>query len=79
LKLLRIGDLDRPALALERFVDDPGAGHRLNDSADRFAVDLLDPPRQRSQRVDVGRGDELIEPLTSFGEQADVELSPTEI
>ena len=60
-------------------MDEPGAGHRLNDSADRFAVDLVDPPRQRSQRVDVGRGDELVELLSLFGEQADVELSPTEI
>jgi hypothetical protein len=74
-----IGDLDRPALALERVVDEPGAGHRLNHSADRFAVDLVDPARQRPQRVDVGRGDELIELLTLFRAQADVELSPTEI
>jgi hypothetical protein len=59
LDLLRIGDLDRPALPLERVVDDPGAGHRLDDGADRFAMDLVDPPRQRAQRVDVGRGDEL--------------------
>jgi hypothetical protein len=42
-------------------------------------MDLLDAPGERSQRVDVGRDGELIEVLSPIREQADVELSPTEI
>jgi hypothetical protein len=33
-----------PALLLERVVDQPRARHRLNDSADTLAVNLVDPP-----------------------------------
>jgi hypothetical protein len=64
LDLLRVGDLDRPALGLERVVDEPGAGHRLDHGADGLAVDLVDPPSERSQRVDVGRNGELVEMLS---------------
>jgi hypothetical protein len=37
-----VGDLDLPALPLERVVDEAGAGHRLDHGADRLVVDLLD-------------------------------------
>jgi hypothetical protein len=79
LDLLGVGDLDVPALLLEGVVDDPGSGHRLDDGADRLAVDLLDSAGERSQRVDVGRDGELVQVLSITGEQADVELSSTEV
>jgi hypothetical protein len=60
-------------------MDEPGAGHRLDDGADRLGVNLLDPPCQRAQRVDVRRDGELVEVLSSIGEQTDVELSATEV
>ena len=76
---LRVGDLDVPALPLERVVDEPGSGHGLDDGTDRLTVDLVDPSCQPTQRVDVGRNRELVEVLSSVGEQADVELAPTEV
>jgi hypothetical protein len=60
-------------------VDEPGAGHRLDDSADGLSVNLVDSPRQGSERVDVRRDGELVEVLSIAGEHADVDLSPTEI
>jgi hypothetical protein len=54
LDLLGVGDLDLPALLLERVVDQAGAGHRLDEGADGLSVDLLDPPGEPSQRVGVG-------------------------
>jgi hypothetical protein len=79
LDLLRVGDLDVPAFLLERVVDEPGAGHRLDDGADGLGVDLVDPPGEGSERVDVRRDGELVEVLASLREQADVELSPTQV
>jgi hypothetical protein len=79
LDLLRAGDLDHPALLLERVVDEAGAGHRLDHRADRLSVDLRDPAGEPSQRVDVGRDGELVEMRSLLGEQADVELLATEI
>jgi hypothetical protein len=58
-------------------VDDPGAGHRLDDGADGLCVNLFDAPSERSQRVDVGRDGELVQALPLIGEQADVELLAT--
>jgi hypothetical protein len=75
--LLGVGDLDRPAAGLKRVVDDPRAGHRLDNGADGFSMDLPDPPRERSQRVHVGRDGELVEVRSIIGEQADVELLST--
>ena len=79
LDLLGVGDLDVPALLLERVVDEPGAGHRLDDGADRLTVDLLDSSREPSQRLDVRGDGELVEVLPSVGEQTDVDLASTEI
>jgi hypothetical protein len=73
------GDLDRPALLLEGVVDEPGAGHRLDDGADGLSVDLLDPAREGSQRVGVGRDGELVEMLSLIAQQADVNFLSTEI
>jgi hypothetical protein len=42
-------------------------------------VNLVDPPREPSQGLDVGWRDKLIEVLTALGEQADVDLSPTQV
>ena len=61
---LSVGDLDVPAFLLERVVDQPGAGHRLDDRADRLSVDLVDPPSQGLKRVDLRRDDELVELLS---------------
>jgi hypothetical protein len=41
--------------------------------------DLVDPSRERSQRVDVGRDGELVEVLSLAGEQAAVNLLSTEV
>jgi len=41
--------------------------------------DLPDPPREGSQRVDVGRDGELVEVRSIIGEQAHVELLTTQV
>jgi hypothetical protein len=64
---------------LERVVDEPGAGHRLDDRSDVLAVNPVDSPRKGSERVDVRRDGELVDVLPLLGEQADVEPAPTEI
>jgi hypothetical protein len=46
LTLWAIGDLDVPALLLERVVDEPGTGHRLDHGADGLSVDLVDATSQ---------------------------------
>jgi hypothetical protein len=69
----------RPALLLEGVVDEPGAGHRLDDGAYELSVNLVDSPRERWQRIDVGWDGELVDVLSLAAEQADVELAPTEI
>jgi hypothetical protein len=79
LHLLRVGDLDVPALGLERVVDEPGAGHRLDHRADRLAVGLLDSAGEAPQCVGVRRRGQLIEVLSGLGEQTDVELLSAEI
>jgi hypothetical protein len=79
LDLLGGGDLDVPALLLEGVVEEPGAGHRLDHRADGLAMDLLDPPRQGPQAVDVGRDGELVEMLPLIAQQADVKLPSTQV
>jgi hypothetical protein len=74
-----VGDLDRPAPLLEGVVDEPGAGHRLDDGAYGLSVNLVDSPRERSQRINVGWDGELVDVLAPIGEQADIELAPTEV
>jgi hypothetical protein len=77
--LFGVGDLDRPAQLLERVVDEAGAGHRLDRRADGLGVRLLDPTRQRSQGVAVGRDGELVEVLSLIAEKTDVDLLAAEI
>jgi hypothetical protein len=60
-------------------VDQASAGHRLDDGADVLAVDLIDSPCERSQRVDVGWDGELVEMLSLTGEQTNIQLLATEI
>jgi hypothetical protein len=79
LHLLRVGDLDVPAFLLERVVDQAGTGHRLDHTANRLPVGLVDPPGQRPQRVHVRRRSELVDELPRPGQQTDVDLPPTEI
>ena len=79
LDLLGVGDLDVPALLLERVVDEPSAGHRLDDGADRLSVYFVDSSRERSQRVDVRRDGELVEVFPVVVQKTDVDLASTEI
>jgi hypothetical protein len=58
---LGVCGLDLAALPLERVVDEPGAGHRLDHGANRLAVDLVDPASERSEPLDIGPDCELIE------------------
>jgi hypothetical protein len=64
---------------LKGVVDDPGAGHRLDDGADRLAVDLVDAAGEPSQRVDVGWNAELVKVLSVLGEQADINFLSTQV
>jgi hypothetical protein len=79
LDLLRVGDLDRPALLLERVMDDPGPGHRLDHGADGLGVRLLDSARERSQRASVGRNDRLVELFALIAEKADIDFLSTQV
>jgi hypothetical protein len=79
LDLLRIGDLDRPAFLLERVVNEPRTGHRLDHGRDGLCLDLIDSAGQPPQRVDVRRDGELVEVLSLPGKQADIELLATQI
>ena len=79
LHLLRVGDLDVPALLLERVVDEAGTGHRLDHRAHRLPIDLVDPPRERPQRIRVRRRGELVDLLSRLGQQTDVDLPSAEI
>jgi hypothetical protein len=55
LDLLGVGNLHAPALPLERVVHQPRTRHRLDHGANRLCVDLIDPPGEHPQRVDVRR------------------------
>jgi hypothetical protein len=77
--LLRVCDLDIPALLLERVVHEPGTGHRLDHTANRLPMNRLDPPGQRPQRIRVRRRGKLIDLFARLGQQTDVDLPPTEI
>jgi hypothetical protein len=72
--LLRVGDLDVPAFLFERVVDEAGAGDRLDHRANRLAIDIVDPPRKRSQRVRVRRRRQLVDVFSRLGQQTDVDL-----
>jgi hypothetical protein len=60
LELLGVGDLDLPALLLERVVDQAGTGHRLDHGADGLPVDLVDAPGEPAQGVGVRRCCQLV-------------------
>jgi hypothetical protein len=60
-------------------VDETSAGHRLDDRADRLAVQLLDALGEPPQRVDVGWDGELVEMHSVVGEQTNIELLSTQI
>ena len=60
-------------------MDEPGAGHRLDDGADGLTMNLVDSPREGPQRVDVRWNDELVQMFSLLGEQADVDFLSTEI
>jgi hypothetical protein len=79
LDLLRVGDLDVPALLLERVVDEPSTGHRLDHGADRLCVNVVDSSRERSQRVEVRRDGELVEQFPVVIQKTDIDLASTEI
>jgi hypothetical protein len=79
LDLLRVGDLDRPAPLLKGVIGEAGVGHRLDHGADRLSVGLLDPGSEASQRVAIGRPNELVEPFSLGREQTHVELLSTQV
>jgi hypothetical protein len=79
LHLVRVCDLDIPALLLERVVDEPGTGHRLDHRANRLPIDPVDPPGESPQRIRVGRHGELVDVLSPLGQQTDVDLLPAQI
>jgi CheY-like chemotaxis protein len=58
--------------ALERVVDEPGTGHRLDHRADGLPVGLLDSAGEGSQGVGVRRDGELIEVLSLVAQKTDV-------
>jgi hypothetical protein len=76
---LRVGDLDVPALLLERVVDQAGTGHRLDHTANRLPIALVNPPSQRPQRVHIRRRGEPVDELPRPRQQTDIDLPPTEI
>ena len=78
LHLLRVGDLDLPAVELEPVVHEPGAVHRLDRRPDRLAV-TLEPLRQAAQSVGVGRRCADLDRRTLSVEQVEVETLATEI
>jgi hypothetical protein len=53
-------------------VGEAGAGHRLHHR--RLAIDVVDPPRKRSQRVRVRRRRQLVDVFSRLGQQKDVDL-----
>jgi hypothetical protein len=55
LHLLRVGNLNLPAGALELVVHEARAVHRLNGGADRLPV-TIEASRQPAQTIDIGRG-----------------------
>jgi hypothetical protein len=79
LDLLRVSDLDVPALLLERVVDQAGTRHRLDHGAHRLPVNLLDAPGERPQRIGIGRRGELVQVLAVLAEKTDVDLASTQI
>jgi hypothetical protein len=79
LHLLRVCDLDVPAFLLERVVDEPRAGHRLDHRPHRLPVDLVDAPGQSPQRIGVRRRGELVQVLAVLVEKTDVDLGSRQI
>jgi hypothetical protein len=78
LHLLRVGDLDLPALKLEPVVHEAGAVHRLDRGADWLAM-TLEPMRQTVQSIGIGRRGTNLERRTLAVEQVEVETLATEI
>src|SRR6266540_2821888 len=72
LDLLGVGDVDLPAAALERVVDEAGTGHRLDRRADRLAIvgEALGEP---AKAVGVGRRGADVERAAVVGERVVVE------
>jgi hypothetical protein len=79
LDLLRVGDLDLPALLLERVVNQPGPAHRLDHRAHRLPIDHVDPPGQAPQRLRIRRRGELLQVLADLGQQTDIDPASTQI
>jgi hypothetical protein len=78
LDLLRVGDQHLPPELLERVMDEPRPGHRLDHAAHRQPI-ATDAPRQAAQAVGVRRGGELREHLAVLGKQTHIESLATQI
>jgi hypothetical protein len=77
--LLRVGDLDVPAFPLERVMHEAGTGHRLDHTANRLPIGLVDPPGKAPQPIRVRRRGELVDVFSRLGEQTDVDPLSAEI
>jgi hypothetical protein len=78
LDLLRVGDLDLPAVKLEPVVREAGAVHRLDRGADRRVV-TIESSRQAEQAVSVWRRGTNLNGRSLTVEQMEVETLATEI
>ncbi len=78
LHLLRVGDLDLPASALELVVDEARSVHRLNRRTDRRTM-TIEPFRQAAQTVGIRWRRTDLDCRTISVEQMEVETLATEI
>jgi hypothetical protein len=78
LHLLRVGDLDLPADALELVVDEARSVHRLDRRTDRRAM-AIKPFRQSAQTIRIRRGRTDLDRRTISAEQMEVETLAAEI
>jgi hypothetical protein len=76
--LLRVGDLDLPAVKLESVVHETSAVHRLDRGPNRLTM-TSEPLAQAAQTVSVGRRCADVDGRTLLVEQVEVETLATEI
>jgi hypothetical protein len=80
LDLLGVGDLDLPALPLERVVHKPRTVHRLNRRPHRDRpMTLSDAPRQPGQAIAIRRRRTDLHTLATLAKQTEVQPPATEI
>jgi len=60
-------------------MDQAGTGHRLDHTANRLPMALVDPPGKGPQPILIGRRGELVDVLSRLREQTDVDPLSAEI